>query len=82
MKLFAFEDRLELLGVLTGALLVVMGLGSLLNPPFLTTEFTGAAIVQTIGILLLFVIGLLLIAISRPDGLPFLGDENDTVEEP
>jgi len=64
MNLFAYDDRLEALGVGVGAFVILVGLGTLLGMPWTTNEATGAAIVQTIGTLLTIGIGLVLIQFS------------------
>jgi len=78
---FAFEDRLELLGILAGAFVVVVALGTMLEPPWTTNESTGAAAVQTFGVVLAIVVGLLLIQISyRGDLRSLLPGRGDASE--
>jgi|GEM_PF-1939243 len=64
MSLFAYEDKLEILGILTGAFVVLVALGTMLEPPWTTNSSTGAAMVQTLGILLTLGVGLFLIQFS------------------
>lgn len=69
-----FEDRLEPVGILGGLFLVVVALGTLLELPWTTTEFTTVAIAQTVGILLTIALGLVLM------GLAYSGDVGDLLE--
>jgi ribose/xylose/arabinose/galactoside ABC-type transport system permease subunit len=64
MNVFASEDRLEWLGILVGLFVLVVGFGSLLEPPFATNANTTAALVQTVGILATIVVGVLMILVS------------------
>lgn len=64
MSLFAYEDKLEILGILAGAFVVLVALGTMLEPPWTTNASTGAAMVQTVGILLTLGVGLFLIQFS------------------
>lgn len=61
MNPFASADRLEVLGFLAGAFVIVVALGTLLEPPWTTNESTGAALVQTLGVFLSIAVGLVLI---------------------
>lgn len=85
MNAFAREGRLELLGILGGLFVVIVGFGSLLEPPFVTNADTTAALVQTVGILGTIVVGVLLILVSYSGStkslLPF-GDSTETETEP
>jgi len=62
-----FEDRLSVLGVLVGAFVVVVGLGTLLGQPWTTSESSSAVVVQLLGIVATIAIGLLLIVITYAD---------------
>lgn len=79
MNPFEFEDRLEILGVLAGVFVVVVALGTMLEPPWTTNESTVAAMIQTVGIVLSVVVGFLLIQVSYSgdlrDLLPGRGGE-------
>lgn len=46
-----FEDRLEVVGLATGAFLVLVGLGTLVGIPFTPTGGVGVALVQALGAL-------------------------------
>jgi len=72
MNPLAYEDKLEVLGVLAGAFVVIVALGTLLEPPWTTNEATGAAVVQTIGVFLSLGVGLVLIHVTKTGGLPGL----------
>jgi hypothetical protein len=62
-----FEDRLAVLGVLAGAFVIVVGLGTLLGLPWTTTESTTAAVIQLVGIVANIAIGAVLIVITYAD---------------
>jgi ABC-type xylose transport system permease subunit len=64
MGLFEHEDTLELLGILFGAFVVVVGLGSLAGTPWTTTEKTTAVAVQTAGIFLTIAVGVVLVLVA------------------
>ena len=64
MSLFEYEDTLEVMGILLGAFVVVVGLGSLAGMPWTTTDNTTAAAIQTVGILATIVVGLLILAVT------------------
>lgn len=53
----AFADRLEPLGIGVGALLVVMGLGTLVGAPWATSNSTLATVVQLVGVALTVAVG-------------------------
>lgn len=82
MTPFAYEDKLEVLGLLAGAFVIIVALGTLLEPPWTTNEATGAAIVQTIGVLLSIAVGFTVIHVTYSDGLPGLlpGGRNESDE--
>jgi hypothetical protein len=67
MNRFEFQDRLEVLGVLAGAFVVIMALSTLVGLPWTTTESTTGAIVQVIGILLTLGLGIAVIVFTRTD---------------
>ena len=67
MNRFEFQDRLEVLGVLAGAFVVIMALSTLVGLPWTTTESTTGAIVQVIGILLTHGLGIAVIVFTRTD---------------
>lgn len=84
MNAFTREDKLEWVGILGGLFVLIVGFGSLLQPPFVTTTDTVAAVVQTIGILATIVVGALLVLISYTGStqslLPFGGSSETTTE--
>lgn len=57
MDVLDFEDRLEPLGVAVGALLVLVGLGTLAGTPWDIGLGTGALALQLLGIVALVAIG-------------------------
>ena len=67
MNRFEFQDRLEVLGVLAGAFVVIMALSTLVGLPWTTTESTTGAIVQVIGILLTLGLGIAVIVFTKTD---------------
>lgn len=72
-------DTLELLGVVTGAFLVIVGIGTFLTPPWATNESTGAAMVQTLGIVLTILLGAVMIQLTYRGSL-IPGGEADSAE--
>ncbi len=60
-------DRLEVLGLVVGALLLLGGLGSLAGMPWVTNPDTLAVIVQLIGIVLSMVLAVGLVWLVRLD---------------
>jgi hypothetical protein len=62
-----FEDRLAVLGVLVGAFVIVVGLGTLLGTPWTTTGSTSVVIVQLVGVVATIAIGVALIVITYAD---------------
>jgi len=65
MNLTGFEDRLELLGLLAGAFLVIAGLGMLVNQPWATAIDTTTAIVQVVGIVATVAVGVVIVLVTR-----------------
>lgn len=52
-----FEDTLEPLGVGTGVLLVLVGLGTLAGQPWATLDGIGPLALQLVGVFALLVVG-------------------------
>jgi uncharacterized membrane protein len=71
-------DRLETLGIATGAFLVIVGLGTFMTPPWTTNESTNAAMVQTLGIILTILLGILMIQLTYRGSLVPGGDTEST----
>jgi L-asparagine transporter-like permease len=65
MQLPEFEDRLELLGLLVGAFVVIAGLGSLAGAPWATAQSTGPAVIRVAGIILMIALGVTIIVFTR-----------------
>lgn len=65
MNLTGVEDRLELLGLLAGAFLVIAGLGMLVNQPWATTTETTAALVRVVGIVVTVAVGVVTVLVTR-----------------
>jgi len=63
-----FHDKLEVMGILAGTFVIIMALSTLVGLPWTTTEFTGPAVVQVIGILLTLGLGAVIIVFTRVDG--------------
>jgi ABC-type xylose transport system permease subunit len=64
-----FEDRLELLGLLTGIFVVIVALASLASQPWSTAESTTVVVIQTVGIVVTLAIGVLVFLVTRSDDL-------------
>lgn len=60
-----FDDLEELLGVGVGALLVLIGLGTVSGTPWTTNGDVIASVLQGLGILLTIALGVALIYVSR-----------------
>lgn len=69
MNPFGYEDKLELIGLLAGGFVIIVALGTLLEPPWTTNEQTGAAIVQSIGVVLSVLVGIAMIHFTHSGGL-------------
>jgi len=67
MDLPSFEDKLELLGLLVGAFVIVAGLGSLAGTPWSTARGAGPAVVQVAGIILLIALGVAIVVFTRAE---------------
>lgn len=64
MSRFAYEDRLELLGILVGGFVVLYGLLLLGGTPWATNENILAVVVQMLGILATMAVGVILILVA------------------
>jgi hypothetical protein len=64
MDTISFEDKLEPLGILTGVLLVLIGLGTLIGQPWATANSSVALVLQGIGIVVTLAIGVALVRLS------------------
>lgn len=64
MSIVSYEDKLELLGVLSGAVLLLMALGALVGTPWSTASGTGVAVVRIVGVLLLGAVGVVIVAVT------------------
>ena len=70
MDLLGFTDKLEVLGLLVGAFLVLVGLGTLSGLPWETAASTMAGVTQVVGAIVAIGIGAALAWIARTDGNP------------
>ena len=57
MHVLDFKDTLEPLGIAVGALLILVGLGTLVGQPWATSNSAGATLLQLLGVAVLFVLG-------------------------
>ncbi len=64
MSMVSYEDKLELLGVLSGAVLLLMALGALVGTPWSTASSTGVAAIRIVGVLLLGAVGVVIVAVT------------------
>lgn len=69
MNPLTYEDKLEFIGLLAGGFVIIVALGTLLEPPWTTNEDTAAAMVQTFGVVLSVLVGLALIHFTYGGGL-------------
>lgn len=67
MATLSFDDRLEPVGLLVGAFLVLVGIGFLLGQPWATKQSVVALVVQLVGVALLVAIGAGLIWLVRQE---------------
>jgi len=65
MNVGNFEDRLEPLGIATGVLLVLVGIGTVVGAPWTTADSTVAAGIQVLGAVLAAAVGVALAVLSR-----------------
>ncbi|WP_340101050.1 hypothetical protein [Salinibaculum salinum] len=64
METIQFEDPLESLGMLTGVLLVLIGLGTLVGQPWATADSTIAVVLQLVGVVVTVALGAGLVWLS------------------
>jgi hypothetical protein len=69
MSIVSYEDRLELLGVLSGAVLLLMALGALVGTPWSTASSTGVAVIRIVGVLLLGAVGVVIVAVTYSEDI-------------
>lgn len=65
MNVGNFEDRLEPLGIATGVLLVLVGIGTVAGTPWTTADSAVAAGIQVFGAVLAAVVGVALAWLSK-----------------
>jgi len=65
------SDRREVLGLVVGALLVLVGLGTVVGQPWARVSNVAVAGGQIFGALVAIGIGVLLVLFSRDQDLPF-----------
>lgn len=70
MDLLPFADRLELLGVLAGAFLVLAGLGTVAGQPWTTAGSGAVAGIRVLGAVLAIAVGVGLVWTTRSDSQP------------
>jgi len=67
MELPDFEDKLELLGLITGVFIVVTGLGTLAGAPWSTADGAGPAVIQVAGVFLLIALGVAIVLFTHSE---------------
>ena len=60
-----FQDRLEPLGILAGALLVLFGLGTIVGMPWTTKGSLVVSVIQLVGVVAMIAVGVGLYRLSR-----------------
>jgi len=75
-----FEDTLEIAGIGVGALLVLIGVGTLAGQPWTQTTDTLVAVVRSLGALLTIGVGAGLIWLTRTETEPTVAGTEDTDE--
>jgi len=68
MDKLAFADKLEVLGLLVGAFLVLVGLGTLSGLPWQTAASTMAGVTQVLGAIIAIGVGVGLALLTRTSG--------------
>lgn len=67
MDIPEFEDRLEVLGLIVGAFVIIAGLGSLAGTPWSTARGAGPAVFQVAGIILMIALGVAIVVLTRTE---------------
>lgn len=67
MAVLEFADRLELLGTVLGAFVVLAGLGGLVGMPWQTNPDLLAVLAQVLGIVLTVAVGVALVRLVRTE---------------
>lgn len=67
MVAFDYQDRLEVIGVVVGVLLILGSLGTLVGQPWATNPDIAAVLVQLVGVVLTIGLGAAIIWIVRQD---------------
>jgi hypothetical protein len=65
MKVIGATDRLEPFGILVGAFLVLVGIGSVIGLPWATNDSVVASAIQLIGIAAMIALGIGLARLSH-----------------
>ncbi|WP_436903254.1 hypothetical protein [Halovenus halobia] len=61
----SYDDRLEVLGLATAAFVAIVALGTLVGQPWATAEGTAPALVQTVGLLLSFLVAAVIVLVTQ-----------------
>ncbi|MEF8781604.1 MAG: hypothetical protein V5A39_10275 [Haloarculaceae archaeon] len=64
MRVIEFADRLEPVGILAGAFLVVVGIGTVVGMPWQTSNDLVASVIQLVGVVAMLAIGIGLARLS------------------
>lgn len=64
MRVLDVEDRLEPLGILVGAILVLMALGTVVGTPWTTNASVVATLIQFVGVVAMIGVGVALARLS------------------
>lgn len=65
-----FEDKLEVLGIVVGVFLVLVGLGTLSGMPWATAQSTLTGMTQVLGAVIAMALGVALAWLTRTGGEP------------
>lgn len=77
MGRFEYEDTLEILGVLGGLFLIIVALGTLSGLPWTTNDDGLAVVIQLVGIVVLFGLGVVLVLMTYTGDIRDLRPGND-----
>lgn len=68
MQQLGFADKLEVMGLLVGAFLVLVGLGTISGTPWVTADSAAAGYTQVLGAVIAIGIGVALAWLTRTSG--------------
>lgn len=61
----SYDDRLEVLGLVVAAFVAVVAVGTLIGQPWATAGSTAAGLLQTVGLLLSFLVAAVIVFVTQ-----------------